>query len=326
MKIVISSGHGKHVRGASHPDGLDEVNEARRVVPKVVEFLQAGGHEVIEFHDDVSTTQDENLKRITKFHNAQGNHDLDVSVHFNAYQWTDGGRGTECLYVTQDVMATDIAAAISRAGGLINRGAHKRTDLYFLNKTYEPSVLIEVCFVDAAVDVEEYQDKFVAICAAIADAIAPDQGNVENYPAVDITGKVSWFGGASDMGVDADEPLAFIHNEADTDGDIFYEEQPPGTSGLARKLNSEGSYYVATRWDYDVTPRDELLSKQALITAGSKSVLAWPADWGPHTSTGRVADVSLAVLRELDIETDDTVTVVFPAPAHKKPKRTHKAP
>jgi len=144
MKIVISSGHGKHVRGASHPDGLDEVNEARRVVPKVVEFLQAGGHEVIEYHDDVSTTQDENLKRITKFHNAQGNHDLDVSVHFNAYQWTDGGRGTEVLYVTQDVMATDIAAAISRAGGLINRGAHKRTDLYFLNKTYEPSVLRSV--------------------------------------------------------------------------------------------------------------------------------------------------------------------------------------
>jgi hypothetical protein len=68
------------------------------------------------------------------------------------------------------------------------------------------------------------------------------------------------------------------------------------------------------------------LSKQALVSAGNKSVLAWPADWGPHTSTGRVADVSLAVLRELDIETDDTVTVVFPAPAHKKPKRTHKAP
>jgi hypothetical protein len=326
MKIVLSSGHGLHIRGASHDDGLDEVDEARRVVPAMVEFLRVNGHEVVEYHDDVSTTQNENLHRITNFHNAQGAHDLDVSVHFNAYQWTDGGRGTEVLYVTQDVMAADIAAAIAYAGGLINRGAHKRTDLYFLNKTREPSVLIEVCFVDAAADVEQYQNNFDAICHAIADAIAPDLTNVETFPPVDVTGKVSWFGGASDMGVSPDEPLAFIHDEEDTDGDIFYAEQPPNTTGLARKLNSEGSFYVATRWDYDATPRDELLSKQALVSAGGKSVLAWPADWGPHTSTGRVADVSLAVLRELDIETDDTVTVVFPAPAHKKPKRTHKAP
>jgi hypothetical protein len=328
LKIVISSGHGLHIRGASHPDGMDEVNEARRVVPAVVKFLQGSGHEVVEYHDDVSTTQDENLKRIVNFHNAQGAHDLDVSVHFNAYSWTDGGRGTECLYVTQDELAADIAAAISRAGGLINRGAHKRTDLYFLNKTYEPSVLIEVAFVDAAMDVEQYNNKFDVICQAIAGAIAPDLTASVDHPPVDITGKVSWFGGPTDEGVDADEPLAFIHDIDDTKGDIFLDEQPPHTTGLARRLDSEGSYYVATRWDYDVTPHKELLTKRALISAGDKSVLAWPADWGPHSSTARCADVSLRVMKDLGLQTDDTVRVVFPAPEHrsKKPKQTHKAP
>ena len=41
MKIVISSGHGKYVRGAS--GYLDEVDEARRVVEKVADDLRAKG-------------------------------------------------------------------------------------------------------------------------------------------------------------------------------------------------------------------------------------------------------------------------------------------
>jgi N-acetylmuramoyl-L-alanine amidase len=151
MKIVISSGHGKYVRGAS---GLiDEVDEARKVVAEVAQFLKLNGHQVVEFHDDTSTTQSENLNTIVDFHNSQSRN-IDVSVHFNAYMPTDGGRGTECLYLTQDDIAKRVAMAISEAGGLIDRGAHKRSDLYFLNGTNEPAILIEVCFVDAAADVE----------------------------------------------------------------------------------------------------------------------------------------------------------------------------
>ena len=46
MKIVISSGHGKYVRGAS---GLiDEVDEARKVVTAVVHNLNLLGHGVVE--------------------------------------------------------------------------------------------------------------------------------------------------------------------------------------------------------------------------------------------------------------------------------------
>ena len=163
MRVVISSGHGRYVRGAS---GLiDEVDEARKVVPEVAKWLTANGHQVIEFHDDVSTTQQQNLNTIVNYHNKQ-TRDLDVSVHFNAYVPTDGGRGTEVLYLTQQQLATDVAKAISEAGGLINRGAHKRSDLYFLNGTTEPAILIEVCFVDAAADVEQYQRHFKQICRA----------------------------------------------------------------------------------------------------------------------------------------------------------------
>ena len=35
---------------------------------------------------------------------------------------------------------------------------------------------------------------------------------------------------------------------------------------------------------------------------------------GPHETTGRVADISPGLMEALDIETDDEVEVIYPAP------------
>jgi hypothetical protein len=169
MQIVISSGHGKYIRGAS--GYLDEVDEARRVVEKVADVLRSAGVGVKTFHDDVSKTQSENLKRIVDFHNVQ-QRDLDISVHFNAYQTTPKPMGTECLYVTQSKLADDVAEAISAASGLIDRGPKKRTDLYFLNNTSKPAILIEVCFVDSRADADLYDVTIDQICQAIAETVS----------------------------------------------------------------------------------------------------------------------------------------------------------
>ena len=314
MRIVISSGHGKYVRGAS---GLiDEVDEARRVVPEVAQCLRDMGHEVEEFHDDVSQTQNENLNTIVEYHNSQ-ERDLDVSVHFNAYTPTDGGRGTEVLYVTQEELADRVSYFIADAGQLINRGAHKRTDLFFLNNTSEPAILIEVCFVDAKEDVTCYQKNFELICSAIAEALVDEQPPVAEVPsaaAVNLTGKVSWFGGPMDKGVSSSEGLAFIYDYDDAPG-LFLKMQPPHTTGLARRLNP-AVYFVACRWDYDMTPKDMLADQSimALVKSGERQFLAHPADWGPHQDTNRVADISQGLMAALGIETDDEVTVIYPAP------------
>ena len=53
MKIVMSSGHGKYIRGAS--GYLDEVDEARRVVEAVAAYMSAERVEVTTYHDNVST-------------------------------------------------------------------------------------------------------------------------------------------------------------------------------------------------------------------------------------------------------------------------------
>jgi hypothetical protein len=168
-KIVISSGHGTKVRGAS--GYIDEVDEAIRVMERTAQALRAAGAQVITYTDTVSTSQSENLDRIVDFHNAQGPHDVDVSCHFNAYSTTSQPMGCEVLYLTQDVLADDLSEAIASAGQFIDRGPKKRTDLAFLNGCEEPSVLLEICFVDSSADVERYQRHFESICSAIAQTI-----------------------------------------------------------------------------------------------------------------------------------------------------------
>jgi N-acetylmuramoyl-L-alanine amidase len=319
MKFVISSGHGLYVRGAK---GLiDEVDEARKVVAELANRLEVHGHDVVVFHDNTSTTQSENLNTIVDFHNSQSR-DFDVSVHFNAYIPTDGGRGAEVLYLTQQNTAQRVVEAICSASGLIDRGAKKRSDLYFLNGTDEPAILIETCFVDAAADVEAYQQNFEAIC----DAIAGVAGNDKKLPAhrvINSKGKVSWFGGPSDTGVTPSEGLAFIY-DYDQAPYLFLPSQPPNTTGLARRLNPE-VHYIAMRWDYDIFSKDDLASGKyrASIYApktGRSFQDVYPADWGPHVDTNRVADISQGLLNALGVQTDDEVQVIFPVKAAKVKK------
>jgi N-acetylmuramoyl-L-alanine amidase len=167
--IVISSGHGKIVRGASGV--LDEVNEARRVVERVAELLDERSVDVMTFHDDTSKTQSENLNTIVAYHNKQ-TRDLDVSIHFNAFEKTDKPMGTEVLYLTQSVLAADVSAAVAKAGGFLDRGAKKRTDLAFLNNTKEPAILVEVCFVDSTSDAALYKQHFEAVCEALCSSLS----------------------------------------------------------------------------------------------------------------------------------------------------------
>jgi hypothetical protein len=172
MRIVISSGHGKYVRGAS--GYIDEVDEARKVVEEVARLARASA-EVTTYHDDVSHSQNENLNRIVDFHNSK-TRDLDVSVHFNAYQTTSKPMGCEILYVSQagEAEAEPMVDDICKASGLINRGPKLRSDLFFLNNTEETAILIETCFVDSEADVKIYHSKFNDICEAIAKNLIGD--------------------------------------------------------------------------------------------------------------------------------------------------------
>jgi N-acetylmuramoyl-L-alanine amidase len=319
--IAISSGHGKYVRGAS--GYVDEVDEARKVVEKVADLYRQMGVTVYVFHDDVSTTVSENLDRIVDFHNSK-TRDLDISVHFNAYETTSKPMGCEVLYVTQESLADKVSAALAGAGEFIDRGPKYRSDLAFLNGTEQPAILIETCFCDSKADTDLYETNFDEICQAIAESTSgytlgeqPPEGErppADILPILRESGKVSWFGGPEDTGVSPSEGLAFIY-EYEQAPYLFLPHQPSGTTGLARRLDPE-VFYIAMRWDYDVYSKEMLASGQfkarVRAPATGREYLAWPADWGPHEDTGRVADISQGLLSTLGIETDDQVDVVFP--------------
>lgn len=186
--IVISSGHGKYVRGASGV--LDEVDEARRVTDRLAEMLRERGVTVKTFHDDTSKDQNTNLNTIVNYHNKQ-TRDLDISVHFNAYEQTSKAMGVEVLYITQSALAGNMSAGIASCG-FIDRGGKKRTDLFFLNNTNKPAVLIETCFVDSTADAELYNDEFEAVCSAIADELAAPVEEVIEEPPPDRPPRPAW--------------------------------------------------------------------------------------------------------------------------------------
>jgi uncharacterized protein (TIGR02594 family) len=282
---------------------------------------------VYTFHDDVSTTQSENLDRIVDYHNSK-TRDLDVSIHFNAY---DGSaHGTEVLYVTQENLADEVSAAIADAGHFTDRGPKYRSDLAFLNGTEEPAILIETAFCDNTQDSNLFNQHFEQVCQAIAETtsgreLGEQPPDIEQpperpdrpsgiVPILRESGKVSWFGGPEDTGVSPSEGLAFIY-EYEQAPYLFLPYQPSGTTGLARRLDPE-VFYIAMRWDYDDYPKEMLASgrykARVRAPATGREYLAWPADWGPHVDTDRVADISQGLLSTLGIETDDQVEVTFP--------------
>ena len=138
---------------------------------------------------------------------------------------------------------------------------------------------------------------------------------------LNLRGSVSWFGGPEDMGVAPDEGLAFIYDVA-TAPHLFLATQPDSTTGLARRLNPNVPY-IAVRWDYDEFPKDMLASMNylALVRAPftGRQFRAWPADWGPHEDTGRVADISWGLLEYLGIMRACTSEQVFSPAGHVDP-------
>lgn len=174
---------------------IDEVTEARKLTKRVYDILKAKKVPVTFFEDTKSKNQRDNINTLVKHHNHDKN-GLVVSVHFNAGGDGTKAIGTEVLYYDKKDLAARISKAISDAtnGGLKNRGAKQRRDLGVLASTYEPAVLIEVCFVNSSIDVAIYRRDFEKICQAIAVELAKEvsKSPTQKYEVVESTGAKAW--------------------------------------------------------------------------------------------------------------------------------------
>lgn len=135
------------------------------------------------------------------------------------------------------------------------------------------------------------------------------------------SGRMSVFGGPADEGVGPHEGLALV-GPSDLGiwwyASLFLPESPPGTTGLARRLNPR-AYYLAMRWDYARFPKIFLRNAVVKLTnpANGLHVFARPVDFGPGDGsiidgqptqdTGRIADLSPGAAAALGLRTDEVV-------------------
>ena len=167
MKINVHAGHNFHVPGAGGQ--FSETKEDRKVKDKLIALLKAEGNTVYDCTDEDGRTQNANLANIVRKCNAH-DVDLDVSIHFNAFN--GAAHGTEVLVLngsTQRTRAKRICDKIS-ALGFDDRGVKATNSLYVLRNTKAPALLVECCFCDNKVDARLYDaDKMArAIAAATA--------------------------------------------------------------------------------------------------------------------------------------------------------------
>lgn len=177
-KVTVHAGHNPSGKIACGAVGiLDESKEDRIITKKVVKLLKKNGIRVKNCTVNNGRNPLEILMKICKKCNAYGA-DLDISIHFNSGALDKKGNGkttgTEVFLTANVGDKGDVAKRVCNQMaklGFKNRGVKVTSNLYFLNHTKAPAILIEVCFVDDKDDAMLYNKNKDAIAEAIVKAI-----------------------------------------------------------------------------------------------------------------------------------------------------------
>lgn len=178
-KVTVHGGHNPSGKTACGAVGiLDESKEDRIITKMVVQYFEKKGIDAVDCTVNDGINQSDVLKKICGKCNAQKNVDLNISIHFNsgAKDFKGNGKttGTEVWLKTKNGDRDDIAKRICHEMeklGFTNRGVKVSNELYFLNATTAPSVLVEVCFVDDKDDATLYNARKKEVAHAIVKAV-----------------------------------------------------------------------------------------------------------------------------------------------------------
>lgn len=151
-KYSLHGGHNRIVQGANWGDRKEHIMD-RLVKDAVAAKLRTLGHTVYDDTDETGSTQAQNLNNIVRNCNSHSV-DLVISFHLNAYNGS--ANGVEVCYYDQQSLAARVSAQLSKDIGWSNRGAKQRTDLYVLNSTKAPAILIELGFIDNEADMAKW--------------------------------------------------------------------------------------------------------------------------------------------------------------------------
>lgn len=186
MKINLDMGH--TLSGADTGAvgcGRKEQDCTREVGYKVKKKLEALGHSVCICSVDSANSVNESLAARVNKANANGG-DLYVSIHLNA----GGGHGTEVYtYKGRELsVARNVLNNICSLG-YTNRGI-KGANLYVINHTTMPAMLIECCFIDSSDDMKKYNAEDIAN-AIVKGLMGQTSNNTANVAVQQTSNKAS---------------------------------------------------------------------------------------------------------------------------------------
>ena len=178
--LAIDIGHNVPYDGGAVGIG-NENNLNKLVGNELISKLRGRGIKVVNCTPSTAKSLNDSLYQRVISANKSGA-TLFVSIHHNA---CPGGYGSEVLCIkgnNQGGLSTKVGEAILEelaALGLKNRGVKDRRNLYVINNTSMPALLVECAFVDSSSDMANYNPEKTAaaiykgICTALA--LAEDQ-------------------------------------------------------------------------------------------------------------------------------------------------------
>lgn len=137
----------------------DEDYLTKVVGEKIIYKLRRLGYNVVDTLPRGHFTQSNELKQRSDVANLN-EVDKMISIHFNSAGNTNKEMGTEVLYSNVNSqskrLAENIVSNLANEFGFINRGARYRDNLYILNNTKAPSVIVEGMFITSKGDMDKF--------------------------------------------------------------------------------------------------------------------------------------------------------------------------
>lgn len=176
-EIILAIDIGHNVPYDTGAVGIRKEDDLNRLVGNtLISKLRERGIKVVNCTPNTAKSLNDSLyQRVITANNSGAT--LFVSIHHNA---CPGGYGAEVLCIKnnyQGGLSTKVGEAILNelsSLGLRNRGVKDRRNLYVINNTSMPALLVECAFVDSSLDMANYNPEKTAaaiykgICTALA--------------------------------------------------------------------------------------------------------------------------------------------------------------
>ena len=189
-EIILAIDIGHNVPYDTGAVGIRKEDDLNRLVGNaLISKLRERGIKVVNCTPNTAKSLNDSLyQRVITANNCGAI--LFVSIHHNAYP---GGYGSEVLCIKnnyQGGLSTKVGQAILNelsSLGLRNRGVKDRRDLYVINNTSMPALIVECAFVDSSSDMKNYNPEKTAaaiykgICTALAILEGQQHTNDEEY-------------------------------------------------------------------------------------------------------------------------------------------------